>query len=194
MMHTGHLEDELVQRFFDGELSNGSAVEVRQHLDNCQECLHRYRSLERLHRYINIAAQEISSEVDFERLYNDIESGVNDSIRSDNVIPIQRLIIRSKSKMAKVLLPAALAAAAVFLFIILQESPKENVIGHSSDRTRSPKTVLVERGKPLPLPNSEVIQVDFGEHTGTVFEIALAEGVSTPVVWINDEMEEMVDP
>jgi hypothetical protein len=31
------------------------------------------------------------------------------------------------------------------------------------------------------------VQVDFGSNTGTVFEIALADGASTPVVWINDE-------
>ena len=38
--------------------------------------------------------------------------------------------------------------------------------------------------------SSEVEQVDFGGKPGTVFEIALADGVSTPVVWINDDVQE----
>jgi hypothetical protein len=38
--------------------------------------------------------------------------------------------------------------------------------------------------------SSEIEQVDFGGKPGTVFEIALADGVSTPVVWINDDVQE----
>jgi hypothetical protein len=38
--------------------------------------------------------------------------------------------------------------------------------------------------------NSEVSQVDFGQNTGTVFEVPVDDDVSTPVVWINDEIEE----
>lgn len=34
---------------------------------------------------------------------------------------------------------------------------------------------------------AEVVQVEFGVTTGTVFEIALASGRSVPVLWINDE-------
>jgi hypothetical protein len=43
-------------------------------------------------------------------------------------------------------------------------------------------------------PNSEISQVDFGNSNGTVFEIALADGVSTPVVWINDDPQDTVAP
>jgi hypothetical protein len=43
-------------------------------------------------------------------------------------------------------------------------------------------------------PNSEISQLDFGESNGTVFEIALADGISTPVVWINDESQDTVTP
>jgi hypothetical protein len=34
---------------------------------------------------------------------------------------------------------------------------------------------------------SEVVDVDFGPNAGTVFDIALADGSSIPVVWINDD-------
>jgi hypothetical protein len=47
--------------------------------------------------------------------------------------------------------------------------------------------------EPPPAPatgSSEIVQVDFGGNAGTVFEIALADGVSTPVVWINDDVQQ----
>ena len=37
----------------------------------------------------------------------------------------------------------------------------------------------------LAMASSEVVNVDFGDQTGTVFEVAVADGVSAPVVWIN---------
>jgi hypothetical protein len=39
----------------------------------------------------------------------------------------------------------------------------------------------------LESPHSEIVHVDFGGNAGTVFDIAFADGSSTPVVWINDE-------
>ena len=35
--------------------------------------------------------------------------------------------------------------------------------------------------------NTHKVEVDFGQNAGTVFEIALENGSSTPVVWINDD-------
>ena len=75
-MNNGHLEDELLQRYFDGELSNESAVEVSQHLESCETCRKRHRSLERLHAFINMTVEEAADEVDFDALYGQIESGV----------------------------------------------------------------------------------------------------------------------
>ena len=37
---------------------------------------------------------------------------------------------------------------------------------------------------------TEIVAIDFGSNTGTVFQIDVADGVSTAVVWINDEVEE----
>ena len=38
-----------------------------------------------------------------------------------------------------------------------------------------------------PVVASEIVQADFGVNTGTIFEVALAEGESTQVVWINED-------
>jgi hypothetical protein len=90
----------------------------------------------------------------------------------------------------------ALAAAAA-LAIALQgsETPGEQELKAGRpivpdvDREKLNRDEMrVAANEPPPESNaSEVVQVDFGSNTGTVFEIALADGASTPVVWINEE-------
>ncbi len=190
-MNNGHLEDELLQRYFDGELSNGSAVEVGQHLESCETCRKRHRSLERLHAFINMTVEEAAKDVDFDALYGRIESGVEEARQQQKVVSIKSWLESSRLRRPVVLAPIAIAAAAV-LFFVNQLAPTEEVARDRRGRKRSDRTVLVDNRSPQQPQNSEVVQVDFGANTGTVFEIALAEGVSTPVVWINDEIDEMV--
>ncbi len=40
------LDDELLQRFFDGECRNEEAIEVKLHMSACQNCRHRYEALQ----------------------------------------------------------------------------------------------------------------------------------------------------
>jgi len=190
-MSNGHLEDELLQRYFDGELSNGSAVEARQHLDSCETCRKRHRSLERLHMFVNMSAEEAAEDVDFNSLFGRIESGIEEAQKREKVVSIKSWFKSSRLSRPLVFAPVAIAAAAVFVFVN-QLAPTQEVTRGPQGRKRSNRTVLVDKRIPQQPQNSEVVQVDFGANTGTVFEIALAEGVSTPVVWINDETDEMV--
>lgn len=190
-MNNGHLDDALLQRYFDGELSNGSAVEVGQHLEGCETCRKRHRSLEKLHAFINLAVEDVSEDVDFDTLYGRIESGVQETKQRRTLVSIQSWLESSRLRRPLVLAPIAVAAAAI-LFFVNQLAPTEEVARDRRGRKRSDRTVLVDNRSPRQPQNSEVVQVDFGVNTGTVFEIALAEGVSTPVVWINDDMDETV--
>ncbi len=40
------LDNELLQRFFDGECSDEEAIEVKLHMSACQNCRHRYEALQ----------------------------------------------------------------------------------------------------------------------------------------------------
>ncbi|MBN1655441.1 MAG: zf-HC2 domain-containing protein [Deltaproteobacteria bacterium] len=190
-MNTGHLEDELLQRYFDGELSNGSAAEVKQHLESCESCRRRHRSLERLRAFINMTVTDAAREVDFNALYGRIEAGVDKARDEKKVVSIRT---RLGATLRRPVLIASVALAAAVMIIIFRTAPSEPVARGGAGRKRSERTVLVDSRSAIKLRNSEVVQVDFGANTGTVFEIALAEGVSTPVVWINDEADEMVGP
>jgi hypothetical protein len=75
--------------------------------------------------------------------------------------------------------------------VVLGSGSPEATTPSPGGATPAPTARTAPPPKPkVMLANSEVVQVDFGDNAGTVFEIALAEGVSTPVVWINDELEE----
>ena len=47
-MTVEHLEDEKLQRYFDGETSPGESTVVRHHLDACGVCTSRLQKLEKL--------------------------------------------------------------------------------------------------------------------------------------------------
>src|SRR5688500_9011183 len=86
----------------------------------------------------------------------------------------------------------ALAAAAALAFALRggagiegeQEIARPRPSGGIVEEPREPKR---EKMMIAESNASEVVRVDFGSNTGTVFEIALADGASTPVVWINEE-------
>lgn len=72
----------------------------------------------------------------------------------------------------------ALAIAAAVLLMLYRSEPGQT------------RASLEDADQLASLSRSEVVEIDFGNNAGTVFEIALADGSSTPVVWINDDDEE----
>jgi hypothetical protein len=72
----------------------------------------------------------------------------------------------------------ALAVAAAVLLMLYRGEPEPT------------EASLDEADQLASLTRSEVVEIDFGNNAGTVFEIALSDGSSTPVVWINDDDDE----
>jgi hypothetical protein len=94
----------------------------------------------------------------------------------------------------------ALAAAAAAVMVLRGSAPDPAVEMARRSATRDERAaqrapMMLAQGPDEAVPEeptdgpaaSEIVQVDFGSNTGTVFEIALADGASTPVIWINDE-------
>jgi anti-sigma factor RsiW len=191
-----HLDETLLHRYFDGELPASQVAAARAHLDACETCAKEHRALVRLREMISVAAVDIATELDANALFGRIEQGV----RAEQTPPLwERVRVwwgEFIEHHTEVWMPlgAGLAAAAVIAVVAIRGGSPETGAGPSASQTPAVAPAPVARApKPRPkvmLANSEVVQVDFGENAGTVFEIALAEGVSTPVVWINDELEE----
>ncbi|HEX7478198.1 MAG TPA: hypothetical protein VF331_10355 [Polyangiales bacterium] len=187
---TEHLNDELLQRHFDGDLDRDAADAARAHLAACEPCEARRRGLERLHMLLGTANDEAQQEADFAGLYDRIERGItttNASATDPGAGEVVELATRRRPRpVVAYVLTAAAAAAAVVIMVFRPGS---------NDGARRPESVTGTDAQPqatapqaAPGPGrSEVVNVDFGTSTGTVFEISLADGTSTPVVWINDE-------
>src|SRR4051812_38383214 len=185
-----HVQEELLQQYFDGELAPASAADISRHLEQCDPCADRHRALFALHEAIGRAAEDSAKDVDFEALFARIEQGVREQPapglgERTQVWWREQLDQRSR----RMWMPAAgaIAAAAVGLLLVGRALPT-GVQGVSEPAPAPAETAATEP----PNSSSEVVQVDFGEGTGTVYEVALDDGNSTPVVWINDEPEQAV--
>lgn len=192
-----HLEDELLQRHFDGDLREGRAADVNRHLQDCAQCSERSRALSALHRMVGIAAEDSARGVDFEALYGRIERGIREQ-RTPSLGERVAVWWRdlAEQRPSQLLVPAAgaLAAAVVLLMVFRGEpAPQPAPRAHTQTPAQAPaqpelQPAAAPQTEGAEAVNSEIVQVDFGSNPGTVFEIALANGMSTPVVWINDDL------
>lgn len=200
-MISEHVQEDALNMHFDGELAPSEAASVERHLAACGDCTKRLHSLQQLRQMIVMSSEEVASQVDFDAMFGRVEQGTK-------VAPMPGLWERAtlwvteslQHNPMRVWAPAgglALAAAAA-LAIALKSAPtpaeqelkaQSGGIAPDVDREKlNREKTAVAANEPPPESNaSEVVQVDFGSNTGTVFEIALADGASTPVVWINEE-------
>src|SRR5262245_16801061 len=125
-MNDQHVQEELLQQYFDGELAPASAAEVSQHLEHCDPCSRRHRALFALHDALGRAAEESAKDVDFDALFSRIEQGVRERPAPSlgertQVWWREQLDQRSRG----VFMPAAgaLAAAAVVLLLVVRALP-----------------------------------------------------------------------
>jgi anti-sigma factor RsiW len=191
---TEHVQEDALNMHFDGELAPSEAASVDRHLASCGECSKRLHSLQQLREMIMMSAEQVASQVDFDAMFGRVEQGTK-------VSPMPSLWERGtlwvteslQHNPMRVWAPAGglalAAAAALALALKSSEAPGEEEL----NARKGGIAPDVDRDKPIrekmmvATNASEVVQVDFGSNTGTVFEIALADGASTPVVWINED-------
>jgi anti-sigma factor RsiW len=192
MMHE-HLSDELLQRHYDGDLSSSEDAEARAHLERCAECRAQLAAFTRLTGLLQLAAADAAREADFQGMFARIERGAAAAVGDgERAVPIPAArgamtapaIVGAPAKIRRIrpMAPAlgALAiAAAAMLTVFRQDGPTDDV----------PADPEGEQLASLSHGRSEIVEIDFGDNAGTVFDIALADGSSVPVVWINDEDE-----
>src|SRR5689334_11400447 len=165
-----HLDEELLHRYFDRDLNSDQRAEVETHLQRCPACGARLGELQTLRGQIARAAEASAREVDFDALFGRIEQGI---ARSKPAGTVERLSVWRKEQADQ--RPARLWASAAGLLAAAAAA-----------------LLLVRAGLGLPggAPESSSIdieQVAFNDdYGGTVFQVAVADGVSTQVVWIND--------
>jgi hypothetical protein len=200
-MGTAKLQDEKISQYFDGELPEDEASEVRALLERDVASKQKLEGLAHLRGLIRLAAEDMAADVDSDELFSQITSGVErdqkEGGRGLTAIEGGKRI-RGGVEGWRIAVPitVGLAAAAAILFVIwAQGEGREDYtdrrgLGHEQEgiveiHHDESSFLLVEAPQ-----GTEVEEVDFGDNTGTVFAVEGEAGEPIAVVWIDDVPEE----
>jgi hypothetical protein len=204
-----HLEDDLLQRYSDGDLPDHEADEIATRIEDSEIEQRRLGAIHALGEFVRLRADDTADDLDTGDLFARIEAKLEEApavSASPSAVSQRPTSERAPSKGSlrvieggaetpsmrparpeawKIFVPAAaLLAAAAVLIVVLngdsrQPSPEQaNVTTQIEEGT----VTVVEAPH-----GSEVVEVDFGANTGTVFEVEGSTGEPIAVVWISDE-------
>lgn len=180
-----HLDDDKLQRYFDGELTDGEATVMRRDIEASDLEQARIRQLERLGELMELGAEDVAADIDSDALFAGIEAGIAQEG------PRLQLIegARRKQQAGAVIAVAVAIAAAVALVFLLKPPTDDNVARHPNDTDQE---VIVHHEETElhilhPPAGSEVVRIDFGSNTGTIFQVEGDHGQPLAVVWIDEE-------
>ncbi len=176
------LDDETLQRFYDGDLSPVEERAVRARIEKEPRAQQRLADLERLSALIQVAAEEAGSTLDSDAMFADIEKRIAEGRdRGLRVVGGGWL-----SERRRVLYPLMAAAAAAAIGVVTLTARDADDEATARSRPQHERTRYAEQMNSPKFHGTRVENVDFGSSTGTVFEIE-SEGVATAVVWIADD-------
>ena len=177
------LDDDTLQRYFDGELPVKQAQAVQKHVQQSPEAQRRLEELAKLGDLIRLSAAEAAKDLDSNALFSRIEADIREQKKLGFGERLRLLSSEWSEHRRGVLVPmlgAAAAAAAALLIVLVPRHAAE------PERTEEPPAHVAAG---TTTHGSRIENVDFGSSTGTVFEVD-NQGVSAAVVWIADEEED----
>lgn len=191
-----HIPDDHLQMYFDAELPEGESSIVRRHLVGCGECKGRLRAMEQLHSFFEMAAEDVAADLPSDQMFAKIREGL---ARDSGLRVVDGGATAAEAPKVKrsVWVPIAVGfavAAAVLIGVLVndgQNRAREEREARERQRRR-PTAIAHEEVAPQPPPvegpgGTSVHDVNFGENTGTVFQVEGEDGASLAVVWINDD-------
>lgn len=189
------LDDDLLQRYFDGDLSPLEERTVRARIEQDPSARRRLRELEQLSQMLGSAAKDMGAGLDSAALFAGIEADIKLNEQSGFGERLQVIAGEwsEHRRGALISLGTAAAIAAAAMFVVLTPGADEaDTQARSAPAPREERKVRVAEAEPTApvVHGSQVENVDFGRNTGTVFEVE-NQGVTTAVVWIADEEEDL---
>jgi hypothetical protein len=176
------LDDDTLQRFYDGALSADEERSVRAEVASSASAQKRLEELSRLSALMrgDLAAQ--ASRIDSDALFRSIEARIAREQPLGMGARLRVLTSEWFEHKRSVVVPAlaSVAVAAAALLTLMQPHETIDPLPTEPD-VGAPPAALVH--------GSSIENVDFGASTGTVFEVE-SEGVQAAVVWIADDDEE----
>lgn len=177
------VDDDLLQRFHDGDTSDAESTEVRARLAESEEDRVALSRLEKLSAlFAEVAERDVrDASTELDALY----ARVRAKTAAPRPAAVVDLAARRRAR-ARTWVPVlALAAAAAVLLVFLQTGPVGTPTfpaPHVPGPTPPPTHVAtpVEVG-------SRVLDADFGAGAGTFFQVNGGEGARVAVVWLDDD-------
>lgn len=181
------LDDDTLQRFYDGDLSPLDARAVQSRVEADPEAQKRLAELSRMSEMFRVAAEEMSADLGSDALFASIQSSIKQE-RALGTFERLRVVtsewVEHKRGMVVPLVATSAVAAAALITVLV---PKHDVQLEGADDAAQ-ATAAGEPAADTSPHGTRIENVDFGASTGTVFEIE-SQGVTTAVVWITDEEE-----
>ena len=191
------LSEEILSAFFDGELSDEESQAIEAKLD--KDAIARLESYGRLSEALRATGEFVATDLDSDALWNKIDNAIKVESMLDGADAVPASGGFFGGAVGKWTMVGAFIAAAALLYFTTQGTHEAANIAKSDragvvDDNAGGQGVVEE--KVAVVRGSEVMDVDFGDSTGTVFQVEGAEGTRVAVVWIEDEFfddEEVVD-
>jgi anti-sigma factor RsiW len=182
------IDDDLLQRFYDGDLTPLEEHGVQAQIEADPRAQRRLAELGRVTELVRQGTSELSGKLDANALFSAIEA----KLAQPSQVPVtQRLRVRTSEWLEHrrgtvVALFGTTALAAASLLAVLRPGGQlpegDGALVLAPGELRAPVVPTA-----LEAPHgSNIEDVDFGASTGTVFELD-NEGVAVAVVWINDD-------
>ena len=182
-----HIDDEKLQRYFDGEATAGETTLVRRHLAECALCAHALKRLERLHALFTTTAAADADDAapELEAMFAKVREGISRQGSAGFGERLRVLTSEVVEHKKHVWIPAmtmAAAAAVALAVLVGRGGPADETQRAAIGTGQEVPEAVANRG-------SEVLSADFADGTaGTVFTVEGAAGEApVAVVWINDE-------
>ena len=193
------IDDDTLQRFYDGDLSPLEEHGLQARIENDPAAQRRLAELGQLTELMRAAADELGNSVRSGALFLAIEEklALPDQTRFGARFRLVASEWLEHRRAALGPIVAATAVAAVTLLAVIKPSDPslldpEGATSVTAPNTEAPAPIAAAtQGEPTApaMHGSRIEDVDFGASTGTVFEID-NQGVAVAVVWITDEEAE----
>ena len=179
------IDDDILQRFYDGDLSPAEAHRVEAQVARDPAAQRRLRELTRLSLLLRSSADELSSTLDSEALFASIEARIAaepaPSTGTRLRVVASEWVAHRRATLVPVLAATAVAAATLIAVLRPAEPATQLAVQIQALERKAPPADVASSVK-----GTSVETIDLGSSTGTVFEID-DEGVRVAVVWISDE-------
>ena len=179
------LTDEILERYYDGELSPKKAKWVEEQLEGSPEHKARLEQMSRMSGLIQLMEKESLADVSFAGFEQRVKIGIEQA-KKPSVIDRARVWATEFFEHKQVVwIPSAVAVAAVLAVVIAVplmsgNQPSQQKTSGDTEIWMASDTSRVEA------PSSTIVSVNFGQAAGKRYDVQNTNGGTVGVVWIEE--------